>query len=623
MSTFLKNTSVLILLCLLFTASISCAVEFGEGSADFTHPYLSAWHPGFSAKLYGTNPETSVTGWRKYSVEGSVLVGGINCVPVKFTDSAGADYNIYLAQDTSGNIRYLKEGSLSFLPDPPIFIPASTSNGTTWDIQYLMGQHRFSIDYHDTYPENAWGFGPYSSSLYIRHYWDGALLGLIVVAPRFGFAHYDGQDISERQLSNLGTIEGIVRDAWNQTPLSNVTVWFDHTPPRKTTTDSNGFYRFIDLPQRYYQLECLKNLYVDYSVSVQMPLGENVVFDVNMIPLSGVIKGKVTDAWSGLPVHNATIQLDGDENQRFYTDAAGLYRVENVRVGSHYAHAWGGSHNLDGKPVDVAADQEVEVNFSLEPVFGAIEGRLLDSLSLEPVTSGVAQLDSMNDTQIITGGDGVFRLDDVAPGIHYLQAWASGYLYYQKRITLDINETLDMGDVLLVPESYMLPITTKFTFDEGPDSWKFISVPEFFSVPDTTQENGHLGFSPAGSTNSYGYWESPFIAFTPGKTYRIRCTLMSDQYNPEDVPTVRIRVNSGNNQTVGLLVINSTTDGDSSPTIDPKVYDLVFTPPVSASSSGFSIAFDLVNIGTTDNASAWIYLEEVEIEEVGISPVSP
>lgn len=603
--------------------SLSQAVEFGAGSADFTNPYLSAWHPGYSAKLYGPNPDTALTGWRKFVVEGETLLNSIHCLPVHFTSSAGANYRIYIAQDTNGNIRYLKEDSTSFLPDPPIFIPAATSNGTTWDIQYFTGQHRFTIAYHETYPENSYGFGPYSNSLYIRHYWDGALMGLIVVAPRFGFVQYDGENLSERQLSNLGVVEGIVRDAWNQTPLASVTVWFDQIPPRKTTTDSTGHYSFLDLPERNYQLECFKNLYHDYSLSVHMPLGGTIVRDVDMIPLSGVIKGKVTDAWTTLPVPNATVQLDGDVNIRVYTDALGSYRMENVRIGSRYVQAWGASHKLDGKLVDVTTDQESELNFSLQPVFGVVEGVLRDSLTLEPLQGGWVQLDNQPDTQIITGGDGVFRLEDVPPGIHYLQAWASGYLYYQKRISLDISETLSLGDVMLVPEDYMLPPDTRFTFEEGPDSWKFNSAPDFFSVPSATDDNGHLGLSPAGSSNSYGYWESPFIAFNPGKTYRVRFTMMSDQDDPEKVPTVRLRINSGNNQTVGLLVINSTTDGDSSPAVFPRIYDLVFTPPSSASSFGFTIGFDLVNIGTADNASAWVYLEEVEIQEVDLNPVSP
>lgn len=623
MRPFRKNSHIILFVCIMCLISLSQAVEFGVGSADFTHPYLSAWHPGYTAKLYGTNPDTSVTGWRQYAVEGETLLDSIHCLPIHFTSSTGANYFFYIAQDTVGNIRYLKEGSISFLPNPPIFIPAATSNGTTWDIQYFTGQHRFSIAYHDTYQKNSFGFGAYSNSLYIRHYWDGALMGLIVVAPRFGLVHYDGEDLSEGQLANLGVIEGTVRDAWDQSPLQSVTVWFDQNPPRNITTDSAGYFRFIDLPERYFQLECFRDLYRDFSNTVHMPLGGNLVIDVDMIPLSGVIKGKVTDAWTTFPVPNATVQLDGDINIRVYTDALGLYRLENVRIGSHYVQVWGASHILQGKPVEVVTDQETELNFTLQPVFGAIEGVLRDFLTLEPIQGGLVQIDNQPETHVITGEDGIFRLENAPPGVHYLQAWASGYLYYQKRISLDINETLSLGDVMLVPESYMLPPDTEFTFEEGPDSWKFSSAPDFYDVPATTDANGHLGLSAAGSDNCYGYWESPFIAFDPGKTYRIRFTIMSDQNDPENVPTIRVRINSGNNQMAGLLVINSTTDGDSSPMSFPKIYDLVFTPPSSSSSSGFTISFDLVNIGTADNASAWVYLEEVDIQKVDLVPVFP
>jgi hypothetical protein len=106
-----------------------------------------------------------------------------------------------------------------------------------------------------------------------------------------------------------------------------------------------------------------------------------------------------------------------------------------------------------------------------------------------------------------------------------------------------------------------------------------------------------------------------------GKTYRIRFTVKSDQENPVQAPLIRLRTNSGNGQTAGLLVIDSKTDADSSPTTLPKTCDLVYAPPSSASSFGFTISFDLVNISTTDNANAWIYLESVEVQSVELVPL--
>ena len=604
-----------------FLISLSPAVEFGDWSADFSNPYFSAWHPGFTLKLYGTNPDTGVTGWNQYAAQGSILVEGVKCLPVRLTTSAGGDIYLYLAQDTSGNIRYIKEGTSSFMPSPPIYFPAATSDGATWSIDYLMGQHRFTIAYHDTYPENSFGYGPYSNSVYIHHYWEGALIGLIAVAPRLGFVLYDGENVSLINEAALCTVEGTVTDAWNAGIISGATVWLDRTPPRKTTTNAQGFYRFVDIPQAYFDLEAQKTLYRNYKETIYTTLGGTVLKNIHMIPQSGVIKGKVQDAVSGLPVANATLQLDGVESTQVHTDAGGLYRMENIRVGTHYIHAWGPSHNLDGRVTEVFLDTETEENFSLSPVYGTIQGAVRNSLTMAPVAGATVQLDDMIETRIVTGADGIFQLKDVAPGVHYFQVWATGYLYYQKRLTIGLSESLNLGDVLLVPESALLPPETDFDFEEGPEGWHFHSVTPSFVAPQYTDDNGHLGLSPGGSQNCFGFWESPFIAFDPGKTYRIRFTVKSDQEDPVQVPTFRLRINSGNNQIGGLLVIDSNTDGDSSPTTFTKTYNLVYTPPSSASSVGFTISFDLVNISSGDNAGAWVYLEGVEIDSVDLVPL--
>jgi len=601
--------------------SLSPAVEFGDWSADFNHPYFSAWHPGFTLKLSGTNPDTGQTGWRQYAAQGSVIVEGVKCLPVRFTTSAGGDIYLYLAQDTSGNIRYIKEGATSFMPSPPMYCPATTSDSTTWTINYIMGEHRFTIAYHDTYPENSSGYGPYSNSLYIRHYWDGALMGLIAVAPRFGFVLYDGENVSVINEAALCTVEGTVTDAWNDEIIPGATVWMGRTPPRKTTTNAEGFYRFVDIPQAYFDLEAQKPLYRDFKQTISTILGGTLVRNIEMIPQSGVIKGKVQDAVTGLPVSGATLQLDGDESTRVYTDAAGLYRMENIRVGGHYLHAWGSEHNLDGRSIEVSLDQETEENFSLSPVYGSIQGTLRNSLTMAPVAGATVQLDDRIETRIVTGADGAFQLSEVIPGSHYFQVWATGYLYYQKRLTLALNESLNLGDVLLVPESALLPTETDFDFEEGPEGWTSHSATPSFVAPQSSSDNGHLGLSPGGSQNCFGFWESPFIAFELGKTYRIRFAVTSDQDDPAQVPLIRLRVNSGNNQLAAFLVIDSKTDADSSPTMLSKTYDLVFTPPSSSSSAGFTLSFDLVNIATTDNAAAWIYLESVAIQAVDLVPL--
>ena len=618
MSKFWKISGLIILTLMLLIPCYPDASDFASWSADLTHPHFSAWHPGFSSRLTGTNPDTAQYGWRQYDVTGTTILGAISCLTVHYTDSTGQNYLFYIAQDTKGNIRYLKEGDTSFLDTLPIFFPANTSNNVSWTITYLMGQLRFQIISHITYQKNTYNLGPYNNSLFMRHFWDEALLGQIVTAPRLGYVQYDGQDISTLQEAALGTLQGVVTDAWSHVLVSDASILLEGGAPRRTTSGADGSYRIIDIPQSVYSLTVQKTQYRDYKSDITTPLSTTLVLNIEMIPLSGSISGTITDIRTGSPIAGATIQMDGDDATRIQTNAAGFYRFSKVRIGSHQVQTWGAIYKFAEKTANVTTDNETVINFQLEQLNGAIKGILKNSLSGVPVEGATVQIDGLDATRVTTAVDGSFMLDNVVPGHHDVQTWLPGYFFLQIGVNVEPNQTLDMGNVQLVPTSSMLPEGTNFYFDDGAGGWNFKSFPGIMGVPLTTSSNGHLGLSPGGNTNCFGYWESPFIAFTPGKTYRMRFTLTSNLDNPQRVPNARLRINSGNNQIISLLSIDSRGGGESSPTTTPRTYDVIFTPPTSSSSDGFTISFDLINIGTDDDATAWIYLESVENEAVNI-----
>jgi len=619
MSKFWKISGSVFLTLMIIIPCYPESTDFASWSADLTHPYFSAWHPGFSSRLTGTNPDTAVYGWRQYDITGISVLDVINCLTVHYTDSTGQNYIFYIAQDTKGNIRYLQEGDTSFLDTLPIFFPASTSNNVSWTIPYLMGQHRFQIFSHNTYQKNSYNLGPYDNSLFMRHYWDEALMGQIVTAPRIGYVQYDGQDISTLQEPALGKLQGVVTDAWSNALLSDASILLEGGAPRRATSDTNGFYSIIDIPQSTYSLTVQKALYRDYKSDITTPLSTTMEFNIELIPLSGSISGTITDNRTGSPIAGANIQLDGLDATRIQTDTSGFYRFQNVRIGSHQVQTWGAIYKFAEKTADVTTDQETTINFQLEMLNGAITGVIRNSLSGVPVVGAPVQIDGLDATRVTTSADGSFTLENVVPGYHDVQTWQDGYFFLQIRVNVQPNQTLDMGNVYLAPTSSILPEGTNFYFDDGAGGWTLKSFPGVFGVPLSTSSNGHLGLSPGGNTNCFGYWESPFIAFTPGKTYRIRFTLTSNLDDPQRLPNARLRINSGNNQIISFLSIDSRGSGESSPTTTPKTYDVIFLPPISSSSYGFTICFDLINIGTDDDATAWIYLESVETTAVNIT----
>ncbi|HOE64387.1 MAG TPA: carboxypeptidase-like regulatory domain-containing protein [Candidatus Sumerlaeota bacterium] len=606
---------IIILICAFFVGT-SFAQDFNASSADISHPYFSAWHPGLSIRLDGRNPETGILGWSKYNLDGVAVLDNINALSVAYSDSTGQSFKFYIAQDAAGNIRLLQEGGISFVKNPPIWFPANPSNNTSWNVQYFNGYERFMIFQRATYPKNAYDYGPYENSVYMRHYWSEAYLGQIVVAPRFGFVQYDGQNISSRTNAALSILEGTVQDAWTLEPLSNVTVTLEGGAPRSAATNASGAYRIIDIPQGSYTISVKQTAYVDYTMNIATPLSGTTTHDIDLIPQAGTISGKITDAQTGAAIANAVVQYDGNESTQVRANENGLYRIEKVRIGKRKVQSWADNYGYYESTIEVKHNSNTTFNIALQPLKGAITGVLRDALTRAPVNQGVVQLNGLESTRVITGTDGVFTLTNITPGYHDFQAWGYGYMFVQKRVNITANQTLNLGDVLLNPVSTLLPEGSDFDFNDGADGWQFQSAPSVFGVPQKTDLNGHLGLSPAGSTNCYGSWESPYIAFTAGRNYRARFTIKSSLDDSSKTPGIRLRINSGDYQSVAVLMIDSRGGGEFSPTKQERAYDLLFTMPATAVSSGFSISFDLINIGTEDDPNAWVYLERVEIDGI-------
>ncbi len=159
-----------------------------------------------------------------------------------------------------------------------------------------------------------------------------------------------------------------------------------------------------------------------------------------------------------------------------------------------------------------------------------------------------------------------------------------------------------------------------FNFDTGADGWVFSGKIGPFDPPAQTSSGGHLGLSPAGSSSCFGFWDSPQIEVRNGVTYRAAFFLASSLSTGELVPTCRLRANQVNGYGSVARYIISGGDGGGAPVTTPRSYDVLFTPLLSTDEGTVTLSFDIANIGPFDDASAWIYLESVSIEEVSVSP---
>ncbi len=138
------------------------------------------------------------------------------------------------------------------------------------------------------------------------------------------------------------------------------------------TTDSNGFYQFVDVPVGTYTITASADGYQESSQSVTVTVTEkgNQV-DFSLTPIStGNITGVVSDANTGVGISGATVSTNAGGST---TDSNGSYTLSNVAAGTYDLTASKDGYNSETvSGVTVTAGGTTSVNFSLTPELGIL-----------------------------------------------------------------------------------------------------------------------------------------------------------------------------------------------------------------------------------------------------------
>ncbi|MCB2156259.1 formylglycine-generating enzyme family protein [bacterium] len=186
------------------------------------------------------------------------------------------------------------------------------------------------------------------------------------------------------------------------------------------------------------------------------------------------------------------------------------------------------------------------------------------------------------------------------------------------------------------PTSNPYPIPVEFEFARNGEGWRAFGWPPFDSpiFATTIGSPGTLDMTAIPSTELVGIWRSPSLEVTEagaslniatniplsiekaeGQTvFRASCRITCDEEDPGIVPTIRIRTTAENSQQSDVLVIESNAGGAYSPGPNGRQYDLYFSPP--ATSSIFSLHFDMLNFTPRDSQTATLRLDQVSISPV-------
>ncbi len=160
-----------------------------------------------------------------------------------------------------------------------------------------------------------------------------------------------------------------------------------------------------------------------------------------------------------------------------------------------------------------------------------------------------------------------------------------------------------------------------FDFNNGPQGWSFAGRIASFNEPNNTWDTERLGVSPAGLANCFSYLGSPEIILVKDKVYRASWQVSSSANVADDALDFRLRANQLGNWR--YWTTNVTSLNDAAPTTQTKTYDLIILPEMESTTDSIVLSFDLMRFDPANDLQSWLYIDQVCLDEVSITPIVP
>ncbi len=177
----------------------------------------------------------------------------------------------------------------------------------------------------------------------------------------------------------------------------------------------------------------------------------------------GAISGRVVDSVTGNPIAGANVLAMMRHNcgGRAVTNQNGEYTIPNLRPGFYRVTASASNYlrKVYPDPVLVEAGQTTEnINFALAPYqappgSGSISGRVVDSVTGNPIVSANVSACGPSCGHAFTGENGEYLIESLLPGEYRVTARARGYLprAYPERVVVYANQTTPNINFALPP----------------------------------------------------------------------------------------------------------------------------------------------------------------------------
>ncbi|MEO0211938.1 MAG: carboxypeptidase regulatory-like domain-containing protein [candidate division WOR-3 bacterium] len=262
-----------------------------------------------------------------------------------------------------------------------------------------------------------------------------------------------------------GAIAVAVMDDETKKPVGDATVGVPEAGKSPRQVDpATGFIKIDSVPAGQYTVQVTAPGYEAYAgiVAVQAGgLAQMNVFLKRTKPTECVVVGRVVDAETGTPIGNAVITFPQTTGMGVLNveAAAGSFKAERVPPGTHTVQASAPGYQPGSQMITLKAGESYTVEFRLTketPNVAVVTGRVYnvkDNTSIAnayiTITGGTSQPSPAS-----SGSDGIYRMENIAPGTYTIKCTAPGY----KEVSEVIN--LAKGQVL-IKDFPLTPSVTK------------------------------------------------------------------------------------------------------------------------------------------------------------------
>lgn len=257
--------------------------------------------------------------------------------------------------------------------------------------------------------------------------------------------------------STTAKLTGKVVDGASQQPLAGAKIVIQGDAALTTESAADGTFSLAEVPAGSQTVEVSLNGYATYAKAAELTAGS--IVDLGTISLSpdtvtGIIRGKITDALTGNPLLGVSIALTGAHTWNGFTNDAGSFSIENVTLGEIILTASkAGYETIKGKGT-VTGGSVLSFNAQMNPLpplptTGLVAGTVVDAATRQPLSGVAVALQS--DPTIATRTDftGQFILSEVPKGSQQVAFTLAGYAPAAIDVNVIADSVANLGTVTL------------------------------------------------------------------------------------------------------------------------------------------------------------------------------